>query len=61
LLWLHLNIEDAPDLHAEPVSPRKLGLQLLGVSAVAVGAVALTLFPLSTWAMIALRNLRPSP
>ena len=56
LLWFILNIESVPDLHAEPRSPGKRNLRLLGASAVAVGAVALTLFPLTTWAMIAFRN-----
>jgi hypothetical protein len=58
LLWLTLNIESVPDAHSEPMAPMKRNLQLLGISTVAVGAVALTLFPLTTWAMLALRNLR---
>ena len=57
MLWLTRKIESVPDHHAEPVSPITRNLQLLGVSAVAVVTVALTLFPLTTWAMIAVRNL----
>ena len=57
MLWLTLKIESVPDAHAEPVLPVRRNLQLLGVSAVAVVTVALTLFPLTTWAMIAFRNL----
>jgi hypothetical protein len=41
----------------EPESPIKRKLQILLLSAVAVGTSAVTLFPLTTWAMIALRNL----
>ena len=48
LLWFTLNIEPEPELYAEPKSPMKRNVQLLGVSAVAVGAVALTLFPVTT-------------
>ena len=61
LLWLHLKIESVPERDEEPISPVKLGTQLLGISAVAVATVSLTLVPLTTWAMIALRNIRPSP
>jgi hypothetical protein len=57
LLWFSLNIEPEPELYPEPVSPTKRAVQLLGTSAVSVVAVALTLFPLTTWAMIAFRNL----
>lgn len=57
LLWFSLNIEPEPELYPEPVSPAKRAVQLLGASAVSVVAVALTLFPLTTWAMIAFRNL----
>jgi hypothetical protein len=57
MLWLTLKLEPVPDHHAEPVPPLRRNLRLLGLSAVAVVTVALTLFPLTTWAMIALRNL----
>jgi hypothetical protein len=55
--WFSLNIEPEPELYPEPQSPRQRRLRLLGVSVVAVGATALTLFPLTTWAMIGVRNL----
>ena len=57
LRWFSLNIEPEPELYPEPVTPVKRTARLLGASAVAVVAVALTLFPLTTWAMIAFRNL----
>jgi hypothetical protein len=57
LFWFSLNIEPEPELYPEPVSPTKRAVRLLGASALSVLAVALTLFPLTTWAMIAFRNL----
>lgn len=57
LRWFSLHVEPEPELYPEPVSPMKRRLRWLGASAVAVGTVALTLFPLTTWAVIALRNL----
>jgi hypothetical protein len=57
LLWFTLNIEPEPELYPEPTSPMKKGLQLLGVSAISVVAVALTLFPITTWAMLKVVNL----
>jgi len=47
-----------PDEEREPEPPMKRNLQMLVLSAVAVGTSAVTLFPLTTWAMIALRNLK---
>lgn len=46
-----------PDEEREPQPPMTRNLQMLLLSAVAVGISAVTLFPLTTWAMIALRNL----
>jgi hypothetical protein len=57
LVWFSLNIEPEPELYPEPVSPTRRAARLLGASTVSVVAVALTLFPLTTWAMIAFRNL----
>ena len=57
LLWFSLNLEPEHELYPEPVSPMQRTVRRVGASAVAVVAVALTLFPLSTWAAISLRNL----
>lgn len=46
-----------PDEEREPEPPMKRNLQMLVLSAVAVGTSAVTLFPLTIWAIIALRNL----
>jgi len=46
------------DEEREPEPPMKRYLQILVLSGVAVGTAAVTLFPLTTWAMIALRNLK---
>lgn len=57
LRWFSLNIEPEPELYPETVTPMRRTARMLGVSAVAVVAVAITWFPMTTWAMIAFRNL----
>jgi hypothetical protein len=50
-------IQSVREVELEPVSPMTRNVRLLGLSAVAAGTVAVTLFPLTTWAMIGVRNL----
>ena len=46
------------DEELEPEPPLRRNLRILALSAVAVGTAAVTVFPLTTWAMIALRGLQ---
>jgi len=56
LVFAGVLIRMPAEAELEPDPPMKRNLQLLGLSALAVASSAVTLFPLTTWAMIALRN-----